>query len=368
MAAGTTSSSQSGLDAAYLRSLFQGAGFAILACDAGGMVVAGNAAAVRLFDRERVGTAGIALSQLFPPSHRSAVESLRKNCQETLESIEYQLEFEKGGQKLVYAVWFTPVVDQDGSVRGVSLWFRDITKRTKLQRTVEKQQRLASLGALAGAVAHHYNNMLCSIATSVEYAQNMNTMSAMRRALGRSAEPLARAAQISQQLLAFAQADHRSHDLCDLTEGLLYFVDENEQRLRSQHIDLQLEWSPIPMRAVPREHLHIVLKNVTDNAVDAMPAGGTLAARLFQRDDGTVVLRIRDTGKGLPPEAMDHLFEPFFTTKGELSAGGPGCGRNAGLGLAVVHGLVGEMNGTITASNAEDGGAVFEIVLPPSEE
>ena len=74
----------------------------------------------------------------------------------------------------------------------MSLWFRDITPRVRLHRTLDRQGRLASLGTLSGAVAHHYNNLLCCIATSVEYAINMTTVSAMRRALQRTADAVGR--------------------------------------------------------------------------------------------------------------------------------------------------------------------------------
>jgi signal transduction histidine kinase len=74
-----------------------------------------------------------------------------------------------------------------------------------------------------------------------------------------------------------------------------------------------------------------------------------------------VCLSIADSGPGIDPKYMERVFEPFFTTKGALGAG---TGRNAGMGLAVAHGLVGEMHGTITASNIPGAGARFDIVLP----
>jgi signal transduction histidine kinase len=95
-----------------------------------------------------------------------------------------------------------------------------------------------------------------------------------------------------------------------------------------------------------------------------MPSGGTLTVTLARRDDKSVCVSIIDSGGGLSTEELEHLFEPFYTTKGEL---GEGTGRNAGMGLAVVHGLVSEMHGTITASNVAGRGARFDIVLPLRE-
>jgi len=349
------------LDAAYLESLFQGAGFAIIACRPDGEVVAANAAAARLLGGGGH-LLGRAVGELFPARDREAVEKWLTTVRSTLEPVEFQTRL--GGTEsdpLAYAVWFTPVVEPDGTLHGISLWFRDITQRVRLERTVEKQQRLASLGSLARAIAHHYNNLLCCIATSVEYAINMNTTSAMRRALQRTAEAVGRAAQITQQLLAFAQADHHGGDLADLTETVLFFFDEHEEQLAGRRIKLEVDWQVIPAVAVRRDQTLVILSNLVDNAIEAMPSGGTLSVTLARRDDDSVCLSVTDTGGGIDAAYMEHLFEPFFTTKGEL-AEGPG--RNPGMGLAVVHGLVGEMHGTIVASNVPGHGARFDIILP----
>lgn len=353
------------LDPGYLESLFLSAGFAIIACQPDGQVVAGNPAALKLF-----GLGGAALggpvSALFPPRDREAVERVLETLQATLEPVELRTRL--GGTEadpLEYAVWFTPVLEPDGTIRGVSLWFRDVTERVRLRRTLKERERLASLGSLSRGVAHHYNNLLCCIATSVEYAINMNTTSAMRRALQRTAEAVARATNITRQLLTFAQADHREGDLADLTETVLYYCDQNEERLKQKHITLVADWQVIPMVPVWRDQVLVILGNMVENAIEAMPTGGTLNITLARRDENSVCLSIADTGCGIDPRFIERVYEPFFTTKGALGAG---TGHNAGMGLAVVHGLVGEMHGTITASNVPGRGARFDVVLPINRE
>jgi PAS domain S-box-containing protein len=353
------------LDPSYLESLFLGAGIAIIACREDGQVVAGNAAAAKLF-----GGAGRPLggpvSELFPPRDREAVEELLGKVRTTLEPIEYRTRL--GGtdaDPLEYGVWFTPVLEADGTVQGISLWFRDITERMRLRRSLKERERLASLGTLSRGVAHHYNNLLCCIATSLEYAIHMNTASAMRRALERTADAVARATRITQQLLTFAQADHREGDLADLTEVVLYYCDENEERLAGLGIKLVVDWQVMPMVPVRRDQVRVILSNLVENAVEAMPGGGTLSLTLARRDEASVSLSVTDTGGGIDPRYMERVFEPFFTTKGEL---GSGTGRNAGMGLAVAHGLVGEMHGTITACNVPGRGARLDIILPIQRE
>ncbi len=348
------------LDPAYLEALFQGAGMAIVACDPEGAIVMSNIAASRLFG-ERANP-GRRLTELFADSEKGAVASNLARCLAEIEPTTFRFRF--GGTEsdpVEYAVWLIPVLDPDGAIRGVSLWFRDITERMRLQRIVDKREKLASLGSLSGAVAHHYNNLLCCIATSVEYAINMNTMTAMRRALQRTAEAVARATAITRQLMAFAQADRRGGDLADLKECVIAYLDLHEETLNQRRIRIVEDIQSIPVIPVRRDLIGIIIGNIIENAVEAMSNGGTLTITLARRDEESVTLSIADTGGGIPPEHMEHLFEPFFTTKGEL---GDGAARNAGMGLAVVHGLVGELRGSIMPSNIPGRGARFDIVLP----
>jgi signal transduction histidine kinase len=179
--------------------------------------------------------------------------------------------------------------------------------------------------------------------------------------LRRTADAVGRTTQLTQQLLAFAQADHRTRDLADLTETVLRYFDRCEAGLAERGIKLDVKWERIPFVPLPREQINLVVDNLVRNAIEAMPEGGVLTATLHRRDEESVVFAIADSGPGISPEDMEHLFEPFFTTKSEL---GTSEARRAGMGLAVVHGLIGEMHGSISVSNVPTGGARFEIVLP----
>lgn len=365
MSAGATRSSMptERLDSQYLQSLFQGAGFGIVACGPTGEVVSYNAAAAKLFDERRGIEIGAHAAELFPEGERMRSRELLRTCIQHLASVEMRTQlFGVSIDAPEYAVWFTPVLDPDGSLRGVCLWFRDVSAQVHVEPILAKREKLASLGALSGAVAHHYNNLICSIATSVEYAINMNTISAMRRALQRTASAVGRAAHITRQLLAFAQADHSEGDLADLTETVLYYFDENERNLTENHVKLVLDWEPCPVYPLPREQLLIVLNHLVENAVDVMEQGGELMVTLKPTEDGeNIRLSITDSGGGISAQSMEHLFEPFYTTKGALAAGSS---NNAGMGLAVVHGLISEMHGRIAASNVPGRGARFEILFP----
>lgn len=350
------------LDAGYLESLFEHARLAIVACEPDGKLLRWNRAAGRLFPTLDAHGQGMYAADLFALRDQDIVKLHMQRCVETLDIQEFDWHpHPESPAPIVYGVWWTPVVDADGALTGLSLWFRDITQRVRLKRAVEGRQRLNVLGTLAGAVAHHYNNLLCSITTSLEYAGHMSSPLAMRKALQRTADAVNRASNITQQLLAFARVDHRERTYSDLTEAVLYYFDEHEREISDRNVQFEFEWRQVPICPVPREPFQVVLDNLVRNALEAMPDGGVLRVKLNRHDERHISIAISDSGGGIAAGAIEHLFEPFFTTKGVL---GSGNSSNAGMGLAVVHGFVSEMGGFVTAGNLSGGGARFEIVLP----
>jgi len=365
MGSGTTkhaSRAPAALAGDFYKRLFSDAGLAIFACDVKGGIVAWNELGRRMFARCGFEPLDADVRCVLPESDHAVFDKHLAVLQESRQSTEFRTRIRGADRESdEFAVWLEPLFDDSGRITGVSVWFHDITARLAYRRSLRKRERLTTLGALAGSIAHHYNNLLCGIATSMEYARNMNTMSAMRRALRRTTDTVTRAAELTQQLLAFAQADHRSVDRCDLTEAVLYYFDQHERRLADRGVGIDLEWKDLPIISVRKRHIEIVLDNLVNNAVEAMPNGGMLTVRLGRRDEDHAVLAVADDGTGIAPEHMERLFEPFFTTKGVLSEGAT---RQAGMGLAVAHGLVSEMRGLITAVNRPQGGTQFEVILP----
>jgi signal transduction histidine kinase len=114
---------------------------------------------------------------------------------------------------------------------------------------------------------------------------------------------------------------------------------------------------PLPDIDADAEMLHRAFQNLVLNALDAMPAGGTLAMRTLEHD-GSVRIEVSDTGKGLTPEECARLFTPYYTTKSQ----------GTGLGLAIVQSVVSDHHGTISVASEEGRGATFRIELPQRQE
>lgn len=338
--------------------LFAQANAAIIGFDRHCRIVNFNAAAERAFSQNAEQALGHDISQVLP---REITEEVAQSCRRAIESgtkDELHLRLDKGPHEPVeLSVQVNPLRDEKGQVNAGVVWAEDVTQLRKLERDLASSERLASLGTLAGGVAHHFNNILGGVSTFVDYALQTDDPRASRRALQMTAQAAERAASITKSLLAFARKDSTTEDLADLTEVVLTFASLVERTLVEKHIELDLQLHPVPVLPVRVDRMHTVLGNLLDNAEEAMPQGGKIEIELDE-DHGSTLLEFRDNGTGINSQSASHIFEPFYTTKADSNGGQP---PKAGLGLAVVHGLVAEMGASIDVKSTPGQGSSFRI-------
>jgi signal transduction histidine kinase/CheY-like chemotaxis protein len=244
--------------------------------------------------------------------------------------------------------------------------------RRALQLQAAESQKLESIGRLAGGVAHDFNNLLTVILSC-----GLELRDALRD--GADGDPelasdvltaAQRAAELTGQLLAFARKQVISPEVVDLND-VLRQARKLLGRVIGEDVRLceELAEGLWPVRC-DRGLIGQVIMNLAVNARDAMPTGGMLSLSTTNLSLAPgdplpepeltpgryVVLAIRDTGPGMPPEVLAHLFEPFFTTKG--------AGRGTGLGLATVYGIVKQSGGFIAVRSAPGEGTAFQVFLP----
>lgn len=352
------------LDADFFRRLCGASAAALIATDADLNVITWNRAAERLFGRSAAEMVGQPLSAIAHEERRGVLARMLQRTLRDGQTREFETDYTIAGQTLSLLAVIHPVPDPSGRPAGVAAWVRDITNRKRLAERLAAAEKMASLGTLAGGVAHHFNNILGGVATFVDYALTSHDPVATRRALQMTAEAAARVAKITQSLLSFAEHDNRRVDLADLTEVVLTFVHLVERPLAERSIKLTLDLRPVPIVAVEANRMHQVLGNLLTNAEEAMPDGGEV--RLSVNADAAYVwLDFADTGCGIAEENLSMIFAPFFTTKGTLAGGDAG---HPGLGLSVVHGIVTELGGEISVTSAPGQGTAFRIRFPrPAE-
>ena len=238
---------------------------------------------------------------------------------------------------------------------GVSL-IEDVSGRHQLEEQLRQAQKMEAIGKLAGGIAHDFNNLMTAVIGYSDLLQRQFERGDDRgQKVAAIRDAAVRASDLTRQLLAFGRRQTLQVDDVDLRD-VVERMDSLLRRLIGEHIRLETVFGaePIVVRADSTQ-LEQVVMNLAVNARDAMPGGGLLTVAVLS-DGEEAVLSVIDDGSGMTAETRDRIFEPFFTTKG--------VGEGSGLGLATVHGIVGQSGGTIQVSTAPDEGTIFTVRFP----
>ena len=261
-----------------------------------------------------------------------------------------------GDRSFVVRSVATPLRDAEGAIVGGVAVVEDITARVRMERMLAASERHAVIGKLAARVAHELNNPLdgimrfvnLSLALTKDDPRMQTYMQEMRKGLERMAG-------IVGSLLEFSRNPHRGNRIVQTNDAVNETIASIKYRAEDLHVKIETDLAPnLPM---PGCDLTQVLLNLSKNALDAMPDGGTLRFGTALRD-GTVIITVADTGAGISPAVMKRLFDPFFTTKER--------GKGTGLGLAICHDMIEKHRGTIGVESTEGTGTTFTIKLPAS--
>jgi signal transduction histidine kinase len=225
------------------------------------------------------------------------------------------------------------------------------------RRERSAQERLAALGQLSGTIAHELGNPLNAISGHVQLlARDPACPPAVRVELQVIEREVQRMTSIIRRFLDSARAlvpRPEPVQLAALLEEALSLNVSAEARHRIEvRRDLPADLGPASIDPSLVRH---VVGNFISNAVDAMPAGGSLTVRARRAGD-QLALSVTDTGAGIAPDARKHIFEPFFTTKE--------AGKGTGLGLAICREIASALRGRIEVESSPGAGATFTLLLP----
>ena len=347
-----------------LRRIFEATGDALVITDDDGLIVDANPAAGELTGLTTVELCTRRLADLLSAPGRAPAT----NGAAIPHTGEWRLRRAEGQPR---------IVDVRGASFAPGRWvhtIRDLTAQRQLEEELHHAQKMEAIGRLAGGVAHDFNNMLTAISCYGEMLlASLDTGDDRREDVEEIMKAARRATALTTQLLAFSRKQILQSRIIDLNV-IVGEIQRMLERLIGEDILLVTHCAPEvwPVRADP-DQLGQVLVNLAVNARDAMPNGGSLTIETAnitlteprQYGHGIVaagdyaVLRIADTGSGIPDHTQQQVFDPFFTTKS--------AGKGTGLGLSTVYGIVKQSGGHIELRSAIDSGTTFTIYIPRAD-
>ena len=280
----------------------------------------------------------------------------------------------KDGNTVWAEVRATLLFDEKGHPKGFAGVTRDITERRKiesgkqqLEAQLLRSQKMDAIGTLAGGIAHDFNNLLTSILGNITLTQQIMKFPRLEgKYLTRAEQATWRAKDLTQQLLAFAKGGDPIKHLISLRDLVIEssgFALSGSSVLCQQHLPINL-W---PIEADPGQVSQII-HNISINAVQAMPNGGTLVIQgenlWINKSSGTfpvslptgpyVHITFTDEGIGIAKEQLEKIFDPYFSTKPE----------GQGLGLASTYAILQKHGGHISVESEENEGTKFSLYFP----
>ncbi len=273
----------------------------------------------------------------------------------------------KDGTQRVIADSVAQIRDSDSKTVGVVLVFRDLTEKNKHEKSLQRAQKLESLGIIAGGIAHDFNNILGGVFGYIELALGETTEMQVSSYLTESLCNIDRARALTQQLLTFAKGGapiKKVENLFPFVEKTAKFVLSGTSVSSSFQIQKNL-W----LCDFDKNQIGQVIDNLTINAQQAMPKGGLIEISatnisLSQRDHPSldsgkyVKLSVKDHGIGIPKEFLPHIFDPYYTTKP----------KGHGLGLSTCYSIITRHDGSIDVVSEPGKGTTFHLYLPASPE
>lgn len=234
-----------------------------------------------------------------------------------------------------------------------------------LRLQLRQTQKLASIGTTAAMLAHEFNNLFTPVVAYASHALQENDVELMRKTLEKMLQRIETMGAMSDRLVGMAKQPDgviKAIGLLDLIENAVSCLGRD---LQKDNITLTLQIDPeLKVRANENQLLQVVF-NLIINARQAMLGRrGRLTIDAHRPDEDHVVLNVRDSGCGIPPENLERIFEPFFSTKQHADKPDR---RGLGLGLTICRDIIEELDGTITVESEVNAGTTFTITLPRAD-
>jgi len=342
----------------------------VITVDKDGTITSINQSARTILSLSKQETLNKNAWQVFMDNH-----NLLKKIQERLRTRGfyhgYHLEYIRDEQMKYININASVMSSETKEVSGSIVILEDVTQRKQLDDHIQRIQRLASLGRFAAGIAHEIRNPLTGVSLFLDDLHDkLSARPEIASLVAMALAEIERLENLTNEVLAYANPDRGNYsekNINELIRTTLKFVDKQCRNAKIE-IHNELDKAVKPIRMNP-EKIRQAFLNIIINAIQAMPTGGRLTVKTrwlhsyghfvftknkFEGISDWVLIRIEDSGPGIPPEDWDRIFEPFYTNKKD----------GTGLGLSTTHNIISEHGGKIEVTNRRRGGARFIIHLP----
>ncbi|MCX7047040.1 MAG: PAS domain S-box protein [Candidatus Sumerlaeota bacterium] len=343
----------------HLASVIESASDVIISADPWGRIISANPAGARVTGYKLEEINQHFFHELFAPEHEIAVKEMFEDSAtlEQMKQTEWNL-VTQDGRRIPVSWICSKMKNESEKVEGIVAVGRDLTEQRKMEAQILQSQKMAALGVMAGGIAHEIRNPLAVSSSAAQFLMEPNiTPEFVKECADRIHTGIRRASSIIENLLRFARPaepkDIEPVDLIAVIKDALMLV---EDEARFQQVNVVLSMPETPVMVLGNVCLlQQMAMNLILNSCKAMPKGGVLEI-LLERNGDEVLLRIRDTGCGIPEKQLDKIFDPFFTTNP--------VGEGTGLGLCLCYSIVKQHFGAIEVQSAEGEGTTFAVRLP----
>jgi PAS domain S-box-containing protein len=331
---------------------------AIVSKNLDGIITSWNASAERLLGYTAEEIIGQSVLRIIPPTlhfeEPGIISRLRRG--ERIEHHETR-RMRKDGQIIDVSLTVSPIRDVRGNVIGGSKILRDIRERKAAEAALVEKEKFVAAGRLAATLAHEVNNPLESI-TNLAYLLTRNdSLDAEARNFAELLlREVQRAGEITRETLGYYRQSRLPGEV-NLEQVVEHVFKSKHKKLSHKSINFDISFREVSSIQGYSGELRQVFDNLIENAIDAVPVGGRVSVS-GRKEEGAVIIAVRDNGQGIPPQILTKIFDPFFTTKND---------KGSGLGLWVTRSIVEKHGGKISVysdQHPDHHETVFTVELP----
>ena len=280
-------------------------------------------------------------------------------CEELLSSQAQikEVECSINGKEKIFLFSISNFVGENNSENHI-LVFRDLTEMKRLEKQIQRNNKIVAMGEFSSSIAHEIRNPLNSIGTIAQqigkdFVVNENGEE-FKNLTGVVYKEVRRINDIVETFLKFGRPQPIKAEEFHLNDFLSDIKKQYSPHLSKHKIDLSFQLGYDGNVMWDARQMKQVFINLIENAIDSQPNGGKIVIKTFQYNQNNIEISVADSGIGINPEELNKIFDLYFTTKG----------KGNGIGLSIVHKIITEHGGVISVQSIIDEGTTFAIKLP----